>query len=456
MIWDSLLVLSLQAVTFTVGYLYFDRSLFKLYSPQYWISICFTLNFVLSCTMFGLVIMEVVGLLSYESRLFWWQATLSIILFMLVAVLPLATSYLVVHSTQLIAKRRNEVFATFVSWLIYLYTIWTLGNPFPLTSKSGLLNSEAIIGRVGIIGVTIIASLSGFGAVNGPYNYLNMFLRHVTEQDIEYLERQLKKCLEKIVLKKKRAAWSQRENRRKGTEPNGGWAALQGFLSNVYNAVAGDSASDLSKEIGLDEEMGRIIFMELDEAHRERERLLFSQTLLGRWYNLLGYIFSIYCVYKIVMCTINIIFDRLGKMDPVTMTLDIAVRYLGIDVDVEAVSQLISFFMVGVIMVTSIRGLIIQIRRFFTAVSSPLAHDILVLLFAQLMCFYFVSSVLLLRMSIPKAYRDIITMVLGDIQFDFYHRWFDVIFLVSSVLSLALHYASHQRALLKQRIEVYR
>lgn len=59
---------------------------------------------------------------------------------------------------------------------------------------------------------------------------------------------------------------------------------------------------------------------------------------------------------------------------------------------------------------------------------------------------HFVSSVLLMRMNMPPEYRMIITQVLGDLQFSFYHRWFDVIFLVSALSSIVFLYLAHTQA----------
>lgn len=185
---------------------------------------------------------------------------------------------------------------------------------------------------------------------------------------------------------------------------------------------------------------------ETGNSKRKKERIAYSKTFKGKYFNFLGYFFSIYCVWKIFISTINIIFDRVGKVDPVTRGIEIAVNYIGIQFDVKFWSQQISFLLIGIIIVTSIRGLLITLTRFFYAIASSKSSNVIVLCLAQLMGMYFVSSVLLIRMNMPQEYRSIITEVLGDLQFNFYHRWFDVIFLVSALSSIGFLYIAHKQA----------
>jgi len=61
-----------------------------------------------------------------------------------------------------------------------------------------------------------------------------------------------------------------------------------------------------------------------------------------------------------------------------------------------------------------------------------------VLLAAWVTGTYFMSTLLLLRMSVPEAYRAPITGALGNISFNFFHRWFDVIFVLSACISIVV------------------
>jgi len=84
---------------------------------------------------------------------------------------------------------------TLIAWCFYLYMFWKLGNPFPISNRHEFFSIEQCISRVGIIGVTAMAILSGFGgmknlhskksnhlkifllAVNCPYTYMTYFIK---------------------------------------------------------------------------------------------------------------------------------------------------------------------------------------------------------------------------------------------------------------------------------------
>lgn len=127
--------------------------------------------------------------------------------------------------------------------------------------------------------------------------------------------------------------------------------------------------------------------------------------------------------------------DRVGKKDPVTYLFEWIAHYYGMNPDMQYWTQYVSFVFVGVIIIASIRGLLIYLMKIFKVFASRNQSRILILFLAQLMGMYFVSCVLMLRTNLPPEYRLIITGILEGIHFDFYSRWFDVIFLVSAIAS---------------------
>ena len=61
----------------------------------------------------------------------------------------------------------------------------------PVASTHRLVHGTQAISRVAVLGTTLIAILSGYGAVNLPYSYLSLFVRPVERLQISAAEQQL-------------------------------------------------------------------------------------------------------------------------------------------------------------------------------------------------------------------------------------------------------------------------
>ena len=89
----------------------------------------------------------------------------------------------------------------------------------------------------------------------------------------------------------------------------------------------------------------------------------------------------------------------------------ILVKKLNVEVDVKFWSQQLSFILVGLIIVASIRGLLLQITKLFYAVASANSSNVIVLFLAQVMGTYFCAMVILMRMNMPLEYRCVCACV---------------------------------------------
>ena len=225
-------------------------------------------------------------------------------LFMLIVILPFNIGYFLICNIRFIKRHLIKPFSVVV-WLIFMYLFWKIGDPFPILSpKHGILSIEQGISRVGVIGVTIMALLSGFGAVQYPYTSMACFMRVVTQSDITSLERKLLQTLDIIAMKKKRIVMIEKENERKAiSSPT---SSIWSLLKSV--SMQGHDVSQLKQECKTLEELSRQLFLELIELKTMEERIVWSKTLKGKYFNFIGYFFSMYCIWKIFIVCFHIFF----------------------------------------------------------------------------------------------------------------------------------------------------
>ncbi len=63
---------------------------------------------------------------------------------------------------------------------------------------------EFVVSQIGVLGVTLIAFISGFGSVSCPYEWANYFLHSVDNNELIQTETRLLQAMERLLNIKKR------------------------------------------------------------------------------------------------------------------------------------------------------------------------------------------------------------------------------------------------------------
>ena len=179
------------------------------------------------------------------------------------------------------------------------------------------------------------------------------------------------------------------------------------------------------------------------ELVQQQERRARSRTPIGRVENAFGYVMSAYCLLRLIFAVRTLVLTELERTDPVTAAIGFfRSNTSAVTFDVESWSPQITLTFVSIITILTVRLFFKYFSRAFSAVSGGGTTSPSFLLFiTEVMGLYLMSSILVIRQSLPEKHRHIITASLGglDLEFEFYRRWFDAIFICASLLTLLLY-----------------
>ena len=136
---------------------------------------------------------------------------------------------------------------------------------------------------------------------------------------------------------------------------------------------------------------------EIIERTEILERQNDSKTWKGSFFTPLGCILSVFCAYKIITASVNVILDRKKTIDPVTRVIGVLLTFFSPafgengGIDVEMWSQTISFVFVGVLMAVSVRGFFLKTAFWVKKLSSEASNN-MALFIGQVSFLFFISS----------------------------------------------------------------
>ncbi|TFY61413.1 hypothetical protein EVJ58_g4526 [Rhodofomes roseus] len=151
------------------------------------------------------------------------------------------------------------------------------------------------------------------------------------------------------------------------------------------------------------------------EALKERQAdAKFSRTIGGRIFNWGGRLFAIYCIFRILNSLVNLVTPVPPSTSPAQSPRSVDMLSIGLakllsllpsvhigDDGVAVISRQISLGLVGVIILSSIRLVLRGVARVLRVTSRNLGASLMLLILAQLMGIYLLSTLVQLRTAFP-------------------------------------------------------
>lgn len=345
-------------------------------------------------------------------------------------------------------------FAVFGIWL---FAFWSLGklvpvgsevmsHPNPKMSRRGPETSNdlsrACLERIGVIGITLMALLSGFASISSPWHTFGSKAsrRPVTEGDVARKQAGLDATHEMLLTKRHRLQALQRK------VADSTSAHRPGVLGKVLGSIRGDNDQTEIRSLRLEiaglEAMEANLASSLSALRARQAESARTATPLGKLFLIPTYTFSVYCIYRIIATTLTTLrrfyypATSFSSSDPINRLLGVLAKHWDPKLDQIAWARQISFLLSGFILAASANS-VRQTLHLFAKWTPGLLYQAqanLALLIGQITAIYVISAALLLRSNLPKEVGSAIGDALQSaLEPGFVDRWFEGWFLLASV-----------------------
>ncbi|OCF39646.1 hypothetical protein I317_06557 [Kwoniella heveanensis CBS 569] len=431
--------------------------------------VLFGICFAESCNLLTLVIFNAIGILHDRSRHVNFSVSLHVILAIILLIVPLVQCLLLTYRSRESSAATttpsrssslsitSRILISLIPFTLYIFLFTRIPpyitavplapvatTPTPVVEAEGPSSTastidEAIaqwstsgregweeggwlapsLGRVVVLGVLTLGSLSGFGAVRSAWNFFEHSIgagsRALTDNDILQAERSLYRVRQDLVTKREELA---RASAASGTSTpsRGGW------MGRMFGGQSQQEVAGLEAELSGLKSMEYQVSKSLKAMKLRKKRQDFGQTFRGQFYNLFGYVFAIYCAARLLMCLPSLFFAPRTKSqatdethqevkgntngDWISFLLALAISKLPtglIDIDVAVWSRGISLILTGLLILSSLAQVMRSLSKVLRLTSKTVGAGFLLLSLGQLFSTYVISLLVQLRTSLPPA-----------------------------------------------------
>lgn len=421
-------------------------------------SLVFSTSIGLSAVLVELLLCEIANTMNPAARGLLLKMTLSSLLTLSIAITPALEIHGIIKGAlgptkDSISTRKNRPslrlvleLALFALWLAVFWYIpqasilrKTLHDHKDTHSEGGHAFTEACLERIGIVGITLMASLSGFAAVSSLWQTFGVRHRKIKETDISRKAAGLSATEEMLSVKQSRVRALERKMSESASS-----SEQPGFMGRMIGSFRGSSEAQELKALRMEisglETMRFSLSNSLSNMQGLRSEQQRSKTKHGKVITIANIGFAIYCAYRIFATSLSSLrrwwqpTHSFATSDPINNVLAIMTTHYDSNLDRDAWSRQISFLLSGVMLLASFNAVLQTFRVFARFAPGLLQHaqTSLPLIISQIAGTYVISSALLLRSNLPEEVSSVITEALGaPLEGRFVEAWFESVFLVA-------------------------